>query len=138
MLIDDGTDGLSEEVIGAAIEVHKKFGPGLLESAYQLALVWALEKRGHHVEVDKALSIEFEGRVVPRAYVIDIVVNGRLIVEVKSVAAIAAVHMAQVKTYLSLSGIQVGLIINFNVPVLRHGIKRVLHSDVPRTPISSE
>jgi GxxExxY protein len=135
MLIDDGTDGLSERVIGVGIEVHKKFGPGLLEAAYHLPLVWALESRGFQVDMDKPLSVEFEGKVVPRAYIIDIAVNGVLVVEVKSVAAILPIHIAQVKTYLSLSGMKAGLILNFNVAVLRHGIKRVLHPDLPRTPI---
>ena len=117
MLIDDATGGLSEQVIGVGIEVHKQFGPGLLESAYHLPLVWALEKCGFQVEMDKPLSIEYEGKVVPRAYVIDIVVNDILLIEVKSVAAILPIHIAQVK---------VGLIMNFNVAVLRHGIKRIL------------
>jgi GxxExxY protein len=132
MLLDDGTEGLSEEVIGAAIEVHKKFGPGLLENAYHLPLVWALEKRGLRVVTQRPLSIEFEGRVVPRAYFIDMVVEEKLIVESKSIALILPIHIAQVKTYLGLSGIRVGLLINFNVQILRHGIKRVFHPDLPR------
>lgn len=129
MLIDDGTNGLSQEVIGAAIEVHRKFGPGLLESAYQLPLVWTLEKRGHAVEMERPLSIEYEGKVVHRAYVIDIVVDDKLLIEIKSVSAILPIHIAQVATYLSLSGIKVGLMMNFNVQVLRHGIRRVFHPD---------
>jgi len=129
MLIDDGTSGLSQEVIGAGIEVHRRFGPGLLESAYQLPLVWALEKRGHSVDTERPLSIEYEGKAVHRAYVIDIVVDDILLIEIKSVATILPIHIAQVTTYLSLSGIRVGLIMNFNVQVLRHGIKRVLHPD---------
>jgi GxxExxY protein len=134
MLLDDGTDGLSEEVIGAGVEVHKKLGPGLLESAYRLPMVWALEKRGLRVEIERPLSIEFDGRVVPRAYFIDIVVGGKLILELKSIAMILPIHIAQVSTYLALSGIGVGLLMNFNVQVLRHGIKRVLHPDLPRLP----
>jgi GxxExxY protein len=133
VLIDDGTNGLSEKVIGAGIEVHRRFGPGLLESAYQLPLVWALEKRGHAVELERPLSIEYEGKVVHRAYVIDIVVDEILLVKIKSVATILPIHIAQVATYLSLSGLKVGLIMNFNVPVLRHGIRRVLHPDVKTT-----
>jgi GxxExxY protein len=132
MLIDDGTDGVSEETIGAGIEVHKKFGPGLLENAYHLPMVWALEKRGLRVETERPLSIEFDGKIVPRAYLIDIVVEGKLIVEIKSIATILPIHLAQVSTYLGLSGIRVGLLMNFNVQVLRHGIKRVLHPDLPR------
>ncbi len=132
MLLDDGTDGLSEEVIGAAIQVHKKFGPGLLENAYHLPLVWALQKRGLRVETQRPLSIEFEGKVVPRAYLMDMVVDDKVIVESKSIALILPIHIAQVTTYLGLSGIRVGLLINFNVQVLRHGIRRVLHPDLPR------
>ena len=132
MLIDDGTDGVSEEAIGAGIEVHKRFGPGLLENAYHLPMVWALEKRGFRVETERPLSIEFDGKIFPRAYLIDIVVEEKLIVEIKSIATILPIHIAQVSTYLSLSGIRVGLLMNFNVQVLRHGIKRVLHPDLPR------
>lgn len=135
MLIDDGTRGLSKEVIGVAIEIHKKYGAGLLEDAYHLPLVWALEKRGFEVQTQVPLSIEFEGKVVQRAYIIDIVVKRgehRLLVEIKSVAMIVPIYIAQVRTYLSLSGIPVGLLMNFNVQVLRHGIKRVLHPDLRR------
>ena len=132
MLLEDQTDGLSEQAIGAGIEVHRKFGPGLLENAYHMPVVWALQKRGLRVETERPLSIEFDGRVVPRAYLIDIVVEGELLVEIKSIATILPIHIAQVTTYLRLSGIQVGLLMNFNVQVLRHGIKRVLHPDLPR------
>lgn len=132
MLLDDGTDGLSEAVIGAGIEVHKKLGPGLLESAYRLPVVWALEKRGLRVETERPLSIEFDGKVVPRAYLIDMVVEEKLILEMKSIAMILPIHIAQVSTYLRLSGMPVGLLMNFNVQVLRHGIKRILHPDLPR------
>lgn len=116
VLLDDETEGLSQRVIGGAIRVHRTFGPGLLESAYKLPLAWALEEDGLHVEVERALSISFAGREVPRAYVIDLTVNGRLIVEVKAVQQLLPIHIAQVKTYLSLTSIQVGLLINFNVP----------------------
>jgi len=132
MLIDDGTGGLSEKVIGIAIEVHKRFGPGLLESAYHLPLLWALEKHGLKVDYERPLSIEYEGKIVHRAYIMDLVVENKLLLEVKCVERILPIHIAQVTTYLSLSGIHVGLILNFNVPVLRHGIKRVFHPDFPR------
>ncbi len=132
MLIDDGTADLSKQVIGAGIDVHRALGPGLLERAYHLPLLWALERGGLKVEFDRPLSIEYGGRVIDRAYIIDLDVEGRLIVEIKSVDRILPIHITQVKTYLKLSGIRVGLIMNFNVAVLRHGIKRVLHPDVPR------
>ena len=130
MLIDDGSRGLSKEVIGVAIEVHRKYGPGLLEDAYCRPLAWALGRRGFEIETEVPLSLEFEGQVVQRAYVIDIVVrrgDRRILLEIKSVAMILPIHISQVRTYLSLSGIPVGLLMNFNVQVLRHGIKRVLH-----------
>lgn len=132
MLIDDGTEGLSERVIGVAIDIHREFGPGLLEKAYVLPLVWALEKRGFSVEFERPLSIHYDGRVIERAYIIDIVVNNKLLIEAKSVSEILPIHLAQVRTYLTLSGLSVGLIMNFNVAVLRHGIKRVLHPRIPR------
>ena len=132
MLIDDGTEGLSEKVIGVGIDVHRTFGPGLLENAYHLPMLWALEKRGYKVEFERPLSVEYEGKVVPRAYIIDLVVENKLLIEIKSVARLEAIHFAQVRTYLSLSGIQVGLLMNFNAPILRHGIKRVFHPDFPR------
>ena len=135
MLIDDGTRGLSKDVIGVAIEIHRKFGAGLLEEAYFQPLVWALEKRGFEIETEVPLSIEFDGHVVQRAYIVDVVVKRgeiRLLLEIKSVAMILPIHIAQVTTYLSLSGIPVGLLMNFNVQVMRHGIKRVLHPDFRR------
>src|SRR5262245_1228586 len=137
MLIDDGTDGLSGIVIGVAIEIHKKYGPGLLENAYHQPLVWALEKRGLKVETEVPLSLEFEGQVVPRAYVQDIVVERKLLLELKSVAMLLPIHLAQVTTYLSLSDLKLALLINFNVPVLRYGIRRVLHPGIRRSPHAS-
>jgi GxxExxY protein len=134
MLIDDGTGGLSKDVIGVGIEIHRKFGSGLLENAYHLPMLWALEKRGFKVDFERALSIEYEGKVVPRAYIIDLVVENKLLIEIKSVAAILPIHLAQVTTYLSLSGIQVGLIMNFNVRILVEGTKRVFHPDHPNAP----
>ena len=132
MLIDDGTGGLSGEVIGVAIEVHKKFGSGLLEHAYHLPMVWALERRGYKVEFERPLSIEYEGRIIERAYIIDIVVENKVLIEMKSVAAFLPVHFAQVKTYLQLSGLPVGLLMNFNVEIMKNGIKRILHPDLER------
>lgn len=135
MVRDDGTRGLSREVIGVAIEIHKKFGAGLLEDAYYRPMVWALEKRRFEIETEVPLSIEFEGQVVQRACIIDIVVKRgdiRLLLEIKSVAMTLPIHIAQVTTYLSLSGIPVGLLMNFNVQVMRHGIKRVFHPDLRR------
>ena len=132
MLIDDGTGGLSGEVIGVAIEVHKEFGSGLLEHAYHLPMVWALERKGHKVDFERPLSIEYDGKIIERAYIIDIVVENKVLIEIKSVASFLPVHFAQVKTYLKLSGLPVGLLMNFNVEIMKNGIKRVLHPDLER------
>src|SRR5688572_9026651 len=135
MLIDDGTGGLSKDVIGIAIEIHRKYGAGLLEDGYLQPMVWALEKRGFEIETEVPLAIEFEGQIVQRAYIIDVVVKRgeyRLLLEIKSIAVILPIHISQVTTYLSLSGIPVGLLMNFNVQVMRHGSKRVLHPDLLR------
>lgn len=126
MLIDDGTRGLSRQVIGAAIRIHKKFGPGLLERAYRVPFVYELEKLGFAVECERPLPLVHQVVIVPCAYRLDIVVNGRLVIEVKSIQQLAHVHIQQLRTYLRLSGIPVGLLINFNVPILRHGIRRVI------------
>jgi GxxExxY protein len=126
MLIDDGTGGLSWQVIGAAIRIHKKFGPGLLERAYRPPLVFELERLGLEVVCDSPYPLVHEGITVPRAFKPDMVVDRKLVVELKSIRQLAAIHTQQVRTYLRLSGIPVGLIINFNVPVLRHGIRRVM------------
>jgi len=126
VLIDDGTDGLSGEAIGVAIEIHKLRGPGLFEKAYRLPFVHELRKRGHKVEIEVPVPLQHDDLRVACAYYMDIVVDGRLVIEVKSVKAILPVHIQQLQTYLQLSAIRVGLLINFNVPVLRYGIKRVI------------
>jgi len=132
MLIDDGTGGLSGQVIGVAIDVHKQFGSGLLERAYHLPMVWALERKGYKVDFERPLSIEYDGKIIERAYIIDIVVENKVLIEIKSVASFLPVHFAQVKTYLKLSGLPVGLLMNFNVEIMKNGIKRVLHPDLER------
>ena len=126
MLLDDGTRGLSRQAIGAAIRIHKKYGPGLLEKAYLVPYVYELKKLGFAVECERGLPLIHEGVRVERAYKPDIVVDGRLVIEVKSVRQLAHVHIQQLRTYLRLSGIPVGLLINFNVPILRHAIRRVM------------
>lgn len=126
MLIADGTDGLSRTAIGIAIRIHKIYGLGLLERTYRVLLVHELEKLGHTVKCEQPIVLEHEGLRVDCAYYMDIVVDGRLVIEVKSVQSIVLVHIQQLQTYLRLSGIRVGLLINFNVPILRHGIRRIL------------
>ena len=116
---------LTGEVIGAAIEVHKILGPGLLESAYEECLCRELELRKFLFERQKELPVEYKGVKLDCGYRLDIVVANRLIVELKACDSLQPIHEAQLLTYLRLTGIKVGLLINFNVPVLKQGIKRL-------------
>jgi GxxExxY protein len=118
---------LSDAVIGAAIEVHKALGPGLLESAYQACLRRELDLRGISYEPQRPLPIEYKGEPVDCGYRLDLIVEGMLVVELKSVEQLLPIHEAQLLTYLRLTGIHLGLLINFNVPVLRQGIKRMVN-----------
>jgi GxxExxY protein len=115
---------LTHEVIGASIEVHRKLGPGLLESAYRKCLCRELVLRGIPFGYERPLPLEYKGIRLECGYRVDILVDNRLIVEVKSVEALAPIHEAQILTYLRLGGWRVGLLINFNVVVLKDGIHR--------------
>lgn len=117
-------NALSREVIGAAIEVHKTLGAGLLESAYEECLCQELKLRGIPFERQVDLPIEYKGMKLSAGYRMDIVVDGLLILELKSIEKILPIHEAQLLTYLRLSKIWLGLLINFNVPVLKEGIRR--------------
>ena len=116
---------LTGEVIGAAIEVHKSLGPGLLESAYEECLCRELDLRKIAYERQKALAVEYKGVRLDCGYRLDVVVDKRLILELKACDSLLPIHEAQLLTYLKLAGIKVGLIINFNVAVLKEGIKRI-------------
>ena len=116
---------LSSQVIGAAIEVHKALGPGLLESAYSTCLCTELDIRSIPYEREKPLPIEYKGNKLDCGYRLDLLVAGQLIVELKACDALLPIHEAQLLTYLRLAGIKLGLLINFNVPVLKQGIKRL-------------
>jgi GxxExxY protein len=115
---------LSHEIIGAAIEVHRTLGPGLLESSYQECLCRELLVRGVPFEREKPLPLEYKGIRLECGYRIDILVAGLVVVEVKSVEALAPIHDAQLLTYLRLGGWKIGLLINFNVVLLKNGIHR--------------
>ena len=123
-LYEEETTG---QIIGAAIEVHKQLGPGLLESTYQACLCHELELRGISFECQKPLPLEYKGIKLECGYRIDLLVAGLVIVEIKLVEALAPIHEAQLLTYLKLTGVKVGLLINFNVVVLKEGIRRLVH-----------
>jgi len=119
--------GLTEKIIGAAIEVHKELGPGLLESAYKACLAQELALRGVAFECEKPMPVEYKGLKLDIGYRLDVLVDDRVILELKAVEQLTPLHEAQLLTYLRLSGVRVGLLINFNVPVLKDGlVRRVL------------
>ena len=115
---------LTEQILGAAIEVHKQLGPGLLESAYEECLCHELHLRGLHFERQISLPVEYKGIKLDCGYRIDVVVEDAVVLELKTVDRILPVHEAQLLTYLTLTGKKVGFIINFNVAMLTQGIVR--------------
>jgi GxxExxY protein len=122
----DGDTDLSASAIAAAIEVHRELGPGLLESAYRCCLVHELRCRSLRIETEVPLAINYRGIQLDCGYRLDLVVERTLIVELKAVRALERLHVAQLLTYLRLTNQPLGLLINFNVPVLREGIQRVV------------
>jgi GxxExxY protein len=115
---------ITGQIIGAAIEVHRHLGPGLLESAYETCLAYELSQRGLQVERQKALPIVYKNIKLDQGYRIDLLVENRVIVELKVVEQLTDVHEAQLLSYLKFSGCPVGLLINFNVMLLKDGIRR--------------
>ena len=115
---------LTREVIGAAIEVHKELGPGLLESIYEECLCIELDLRRIPYERQKQIPVEYKAVKLNSDYRIDILVSERLVLELKACESLLPIHGAQLLTYLKLTGLKIGLLINFNVPVLKDGIKR--------------
>ena len=119
-------DELSSRVIGCAIEVHRQLGPGLLESVYRRCLLHELTEGGLRAEGERAVGIRYKGVDFDCGYRVDILVEAVLIVELKAVDALLPIHEAQLLTYLKLSGLKTGLLVNFNSRSLRHGIRRLV------------
>ena len=117
---------LTESVIGAAIEVHRDKGPGLLESVYEWCLHIELSLRGHHTEQQREVEIEYKGRTRKDPLRFDVLVEGCLLVEVKAVERTLPIHKAQLLSYMKLMDVPVGLLINFNVPKLADGVSRLI------------
>src|SRR5262245_42478963 len=122
----DERDPLTQQVIGAAIEVHREMGPGLLESVYQTCLERELRLQGLNFQPQARLPLVYKGESLYDEFVLDVFFPGRLVVELKAVEKLLPVHESQLLTYLRLSKTRVGLLINFNVPVLKSGIKRMV------------
>jgi len=119
-------DKLSNRVIGCAIEVHRNLGPGLLESTYEQCLAHEFKMEGMPFKLQHPLPVAYKGLKLDCGYRIDLLVDNSLIVELKSVESLLPIHQAQLLTYLKLSGIKIGLLINFNVEYLKNGIKRMV------------
>ena len=126
---DDPNARITEAIIGAAMEVHRVLGPGLLESAYQACLEYELFQRGIKFAREVPVPVMYRTVKVECGYRLDFIVEDAVVVEIKSVERLAAVHTAQMITYLKLTGCRVGLIINFNVPLLKQGVRHVDHPD---------
>ena len=123
---DAERDPVTSSIIGAAIEVHRNLGPGLLESIYETCLAWELHNRGVCVEQQVAVPVTYKGLQLALAYRLDLLVEGSVIVEVKAVERIHPLADAQLLTYLRLMGLRTGLILNFNVGLMRDGVRRLV------------
>ena len=132
----DRLDGITRRIIGAAIEVHKHLGPGLLESAYESCLAFELAERSLVIERQKPLPLKYKEVELDCGYKLDLVVEDAIIVELKAVDQLLPIHDAQLLSYLRISGKSVGLLINFHVRVLKHGLKRIVN-EFPDSAISA-
>lgn len=119
---------LSNKVIGIAIDVHNALGAGLLESAYKECLYYSLNKNGLYTEKEKPMPLMFEEVKLDCGYRLDLLVENKVVIEIKSVEALNDVHLAQTLTYLKLGNFKLGLLMNFNVTLLKNGIKRVVNN----------
>ncbi|MGE5195739.1 MAG: GxxExxY protein [Anaerolineae bacterium] len=119
------SDSLTGKIIGAAIEVHRGLGPGLLESTYETCLIYELRLKKLKVEHQKPMPVFYKDVMLDCGYRVDLVVENEVIIEIKSVSSLAAIHEAQLLSYLKLSDCRVGLLINFNVKMLKEGIQRI-------------
>ena len=120
-------EAIGKDIVDAAYQIHKQFGPGLLESAYQECHVYELRKRGRIVQAELILPIEYDGQQFDKGYRIDELVDDLIIVENKAVESIQPIHMAQLITYLKLRNVKLGFLINWNVKLIKNGIQRVVN-----------
>ncbi len=117
-------DSITGQVIGCAIEVHRVLGPGLLESVYEKCLAYELTQKGLRIETQKGLPVRYKEVEMDCGFRMDLLVEGVVLAEIKAAEAVTAVHEAQILTYMKLAGVRTGLLINFNVKLLKDGIKR--------------
>lgn len=121
------TEVLARDVVDASLAVHRALGPGLLESTYRDCLAIELSSRGHQIEREKSLPITYRRTTIPNAYRVDLLLDQKLLIELKAVESLETIHRVQVATYLNLLELPLGLLINFNVPLIKDGIHRVLN-----------
>ncbi len=124
----DSLNKITEAIIGASMNVHRALGPGLLESAYEACLVYDLADAGLRVEQQRPLPVIYRGVKLDCGYRLDLLVEGEVIVEIKAIEKLLPIHKAQLMSYLKLADCRVGLLINFNVEMLRNGIQRVVNN----------
>jgi GxxExxY protein len=118
-------DAIAAGIVDSALKVHRELGPGLLESTYEICLGHELTKRVYSVERQKALPVHYDSIIIDVGYRIDLLVNDSIIIELKAVTELAPIHHAQLLTYLKLSQKPLGFLINFNVPLIKNGIRRI-------------
>ena len=124
--VDPEVEKTAEQVVDAAYKIHKTFGPGLLESASEACLLYELKKRGLKAETQVVVPLIYDGEKIDAGFRLDLLVQDRLIIELKAVESLLPIHEAQVLTYLKITNNRLGLLINFNVPLIKNGIQRVI------------
>jgi GxxExxY protein len=129
VVVPEAVETLARSAVDSAFSVHRGLGPGLLESAYRDCLYIELEARGHQVEREQLLPITYRDQIIPRAYRTDLLVDKALLIELKAIEALQPIHRVQLTTYLRLLKLPLGLLINFHVPLLKHGLHRILNLD---------
>ena len=128
MLTQDPANEITSKIIGCAIEVHRHLGPGLLESAYEQCLLHELHKNDLTFKTQLGVAVHYKGVTLSCGFKLDLIVEDQVLVEIKAVEQLGWLHEAQLLTYLRLTGKRLGLVINFNVPVLKHGIRRIINT----------
>jgi GxxExxY protein len=128
LFVDEELEAITYKVIGLAIEVHRQLGPGLLESAYQQCLYYEIKNSGLKVEKEISLPIIYKDLKIDHGYRMDLLVENRLVLELKTVEGFSAVHFAQILTYLKLGNYPLGLLLNYNSTILRNNIKRLINT----------
>lgn len=131
LLTGDAVNKITGDILDSSLKIHKMFGPGMLESVYERLLALELERRGHCVERQKDVSFCYEGARFENAFRLDLLVDGEVVVELKSTSVMNPVFAKQVRTYLVLTGLHVGLLVNFGMATLKEGVVRVVNSKTP-------